>query len=160
MFLVSSCSCLCSIHWSQVLSQEWRCSWSSADRRCSNYIWVIDIFFTYLGAYYIRDFYGNFNVVELQSLLRLRLVNISWRVPKSKLVWEMVASAHWVITLDISLIEYHNRYVNSDMFIKIVSNVNSDMFIKIVSSHHDYFVVTLLFCYLDCALVKHVSYIV
>ena len=30
------------IHWSQVLSQEWRCSWSSTDRRCSNYIWVIN----------------------------------------------------------------------------------------------------------------------
>ena len=30
-------SFLCSIHWSQVLSWEWRCSWSSADRRCSNY---------------------------------------------------------------------------------------------------------------------------
>ena len=38
MFLVSSCSCLCSIQWSQVLSPEWRCSWSSADRRCSNYV--------------------------------------------------------------------------------------------------------------------------
>ena len=25
-------------------SREWRCSWSSADRRCSNYIWVIDNF--------------------------------------------------------------------------------------------------------------------
>ena len=28
-FLVSSCSCLCAIYWSQVLSQEWRCSWSA-----------------------------------------------------------------------------------------------------------------------------------
>ena len=28
MFLVASCSCLCPIHWSQVLSREWRCSWS------------------------------------------------------------------------------------------------------------------------------------
>ena len=27
---------------SQVLSQEWRCSWCSADMRCSNYIWVIN----------------------------------------------------------------------------------------------------------------------
>ena len=35
MFLVSSCSCLCPIHWSQALSREWSCSWSSADRRCS-----------------------------------------------------------------------------------------------------------------------------
>ena len=33
---------LCHIYWRQVLSREWRCSWSSADRRCSNYIWVIN----------------------------------------------------------------------------------------------------------------------
>ena len=55
MFLVSSCSCLCPIHWSQVSSREWRCSWSSADRRCSNYIWVIVNFIGYQGASYIRD---------------------------------------------------------------------------------------------------------
>ena len=30
------------IHWSQVLSREWRCSWRSANRCCSNYIWVIN----------------------------------------------------------------------------------------------------------------------
>ena len=34
--LVSSCSCLRPIHWSQVSSREWRCSRSSVDRRCSN----------------------------------------------------------------------------------------------------------------------------
>ena len=50
MFLVSPCSCLCPIHWSQALSREWRCSWSSADRRCSNYIWVINNFIAYYGA--------------------------------------------------------------------------------------------------------------
>ena len=44
MSLLSSCICLCPIHWSHVLSREWRCSWSSADRRCSNYIWVINKF--------------------------------------------------------------------------------------------------------------------
>ena len=55
MFLVSSCRCLRPIHWSQVLSWEWRCSWS-ADRRCSNYIWVIDRFIDYGGATYIRNF--------------------------------------------------------------------------------------------------------
>ena len=41
MCLVSSCSCFCPIHWRQILSREWRCSWRSADRRCSKYIWVI-----------------------------------------------------------------------------------------------------------------------
>ena len=50
MFLVASCNCLCPIHWNQVLSREWRCSWSSADRWCSNYIWVIGNFIAYLGA--------------------------------------------------------------------------------------------------------------
>ena len=55
MFLVSSCSCLCPIQWGQVLSREWRCSWSSADRRCSNYIWVIDNVIACQGASYIRD---------------------------------------------------------------------------------------------------------
>ena len=54
MFLVSSCSGLCPIRWSQVLSWEWRCSWSSADRRCSNYIWVINNFIAYKGATYFR----------------------------------------------------------------------------------------------------------
>ena len=35
MIVVSSCSCLWPIHWSQVLSCEWRGSWGSADRRKS-----------------------------------------------------------------------------------------------------------------------------
>ena len=56
MFLAPSCSCLCPIHWSQVLSWESRCSWSSADRRCSNYIWVINNFVACYGASYIRGF--------------------------------------------------------------------------------------------------------
>ena len=53
MIPVSSCSCLFPIPWSQVLSQWWRCSWSSADRRCSNYIWVISKFIVHYGASYI-----------------------------------------------------------------------------------------------------------
>ena len=55
MFLISSCSCLCPIYWCQALSREWRCSWSSADRQCSNYIWVINSVITYWGASYIKD---------------------------------------------------------------------------------------------------------
>ena len=30
MFLFPSCSCLCPIYWSKVLSREWRCNWCSA----------------------------------------------------------------------------------------------------------------------------------
>ena len=54
IFLVSSCSCPCPCHLSQALSREWRCSWSSADRRCSNYIWVMNNFISCWGATYIR----------------------------------------------------------------------------------------------------------
>ena len=43
------------LYWRQVLGQIWRCSWSSADRRCSNYIWVITNFIVYKGAVYIRS---------------------------------------------------------------------------------------------------------
>ena len=55
MFLVSSCNCLCPIRWSQVSNRKWRCSWSSADKRCSNYIWVINNVIAYWNASYIRD---------------------------------------------------------------------------------------------------------
>ena len=47
MFLVLPCCWLCPIHWSHVLSWEWRCSWSSTDRRCSYYVWVINNFIDY-----------------------------------------------------------------------------------------------------------------
>ena len=49
------------IYWSHVLSWEWRCSWSSADRRCSNYFWVINNLIAHKGATYIRDLtvFGN-----------------------------------------------------------------------------------------------------
>ena len=40
----------------QVLSLEWRCSWSSVGWRCSNCIWVINNFNAYEGASYIRGF--------------------------------------------------------------------------------------------------------
>ena len=55
MFLISSCSHLCPIHGSHMLSLEWRCtcSWSSADRQCSNYFWVVNNFIAYYGASYI-----------------------------------------------------------------------------------------------------------
>ena len=55
MFLVSSSSCLCPVYWCHLSSWEWRCSWSSADRRCSNYIWVINNLIAHQCAPYIRE---------------------------------------------------------------------------------------------------------
>ena len=68
MILVSSCSCLCPIHWSQVLSRGWRCSWSSTDRWCSNYIWVINRLVAYQGAPYIRGLTAQLMVMDLHNL--------------------------------------------------------------------------------------------
>ena len=56
MLRVSSCSCLSPFHWSQVLSREWKGSWSSADRWCANYIWVIKNVIVYKNGSYIRGF--------------------------------------------------------------------------------------------------------
>ena len=39
-----------------MLSRKWRCSWSSGDRWCPNYTWVIINFIANQGACYIRDF--------------------------------------------------------------------------------------------------------
>ena len=46
---------LCPIYWIRVLSWECRCNWSSVDRWCSNYIWVINNWIAHIGATYIRD---------------------------------------------------------------------------------------------------------
>ena len=69
MFLVSACSCPHTIYWRQVFSREWRCRWSSADKRCSNYIWVINDFIAYSSAPYIRDLM----VIQLQIYFSLTL---------------------------------------------------------------------------------------
>ena len=66
MLPVSSYSSLCLIHWIRALSRESRCSWSGADRRCSNYIWVINHFITQSGAMYIRGLTVILAVVILQ----------------------------------------------------------------------------------------------
>ena len=52
MLLVSSR--LAVVHWSQVLSREWRCSWSSAESWCPSYIWEINNFIVPSSAFYFR----------------------------------------------------------------------------------------------------------
>ena len=49
-----------SIHWSQVLSREWRCIWSSADMRCLNYIREFHHIIAYSDAPYIVGLTENF----------------------------------------------------------------------------------------------------
>ena len=77
MFLVSSCSCLCPIHWSQVLNQEWRCNWSSTDRLCSSSIWVFNNFFGYHGAIHSRSLTVEYMVAPCWKKLHILLLRIS-----------------------------------------------------------------------------------
>ena len=69
MLLPSSCSCVCPIYWGHMLSWEWRCSWSSADMRCSNYIWVIYNLIAYKGESNIRYFTVCFYVMRTYDML-------------------------------------------------------------------------------------------
>ena len=115
MLLVSSCSCLCPIHWSQVLSWEWRCSWSSADRRCSNYIWVINNFIAYQGAPYIRDFTvplylsGAFKLMctsgsAITLCMRPANERRHYNVMSSLIGWALTQNDPWWICLIISIL--------------------------------------------------------
>ena len=98
MFLILSCSCLCPNHWSQVFSRGWRCSWSnnswsSANRRCSNYIWVINNFIAYQGAPYIRGLmvHTMWLISTLQaSFCQCTQPNERWRYIVSNIV------SHWL----------------------------------------------------------------
>ena len=56
MFLVLSCSCLSPINWNQVLSREWRWSWSpNTSERSKNFIAHIKNYIAHYGAAYIRS---------------------------------------------------------------------------------------------------------
>ena len=111
MILISSWSRLCPILWSQVLSREWRCSWSSADRRCSNYIWVIDSSIAYQGPSYIRDL----TVISF-NLTKAQLANVTrhwvWNEEPSKYC-KILHIAYWDVFL-------YSLYFDL-MFIEIVS---------------------------------------
>ena len=79
MFLLSSWNCLCPIYWCHVLSWKWRCSWSCAVRRCSNYIWVINNSIAYRGASYIKDFTVTIcNTMRLIRVINFPIWNWMW----------------------------------------------------------------------------------
>ena len=92
MIVVLSCSCLWPIHWSQVLSWEWRCSWSSADRRCSNYIWVINNFIANSGESYIRS-------LTVYTIVFLNNWNLGYKV----LPWGGVEPLTFGLVLNVTL---------------------------------------------------------
>ena len=99
MYFVSSCSCLCPIHWSQVLSWEWRCSWSSADRRCSNYIWVINNSIANYDVSYIRGLIVNMIDGLKKSSNWLSLFFGVWQPSTPQWQYNRQSDDHFVLTL-------------------------------------------------------------
>ena len=58
----------------QRFKREWRCSWGSNDRRCSNYIWVINNVIAYWGVTYIRGLTVHF-MVALRSCIDAKKID-------------------------------------------------------------------------------------
>ena len=138
MFLVPACSCLCTIYWSQVLSGEWRCSWSSADRRCSNYIWVINNSIAYESASYIRDLmvHGSHFAVLCCGLVPVNFTPYPSGLPNQHELWPTLVSHP-------ALHQYFNQLFNdkfSDMpdwnllvclqSPLLISQMDGDIFVK------------------------------
>ena len=75
-----------------MLSGEWRCSWSSADRRCANFIWVINNLIAYYSASYIRDLTV---VAEIRMLQERRISSIGFVLLLRRHHPEVVPSMHY-----------------------------------------------------------------
>ena len=112
MFIILPCSCLCPIYWSQVLSPEWSCSWSSANMRCSNYIWVINNFIAHPGAPYIRGFHymemGLPNADFTRDYSRLQRSFWAWAQPIRDVITNVVSHSQspyvkWSMGIKMSL---------------------------------------------------------
>ena len=124
MFLVSSLSWLCPIHWCQVLSPVWRCSWSSADRRCSNYIWVINKLIAYQDAYHMRGFTVMSSSVEASSSAKKQFF-LSF---PTQVHWAMKPPNHWFPYADYCGINNvrdsipEEKKVTSSVILKSITN--------------------------------------
>ena len=125
MFLVSSLSCLRSIHWTQVLSWEWRCSWSSADRRCSNYIWVINNIIAYKGATYIRGFTVDVHLSYFQSSMAVGKIAMRGGRPMYH-VWPIIEQLYIQVTL-VTCATNHWATLHSGHPGDLCKGLNADM---------------------------------
>ena len=110
MFIISSC--LCPIHRSQVLSPEWRCSWSSADRRYSNYIWVINNCTAYRGATYIRGltiYYKTHKGTTAKASILLMIIQLNYKFDE-----------YWLI--DVAVIDLVHKSHNTPVLYPTMHN--------------------------------------
>ena len=106
MFIVPSCSCLCSIYWSLVLSREWRCSWSSADTASTtsewsaillpSKVWLILAVWQYSNMVYMNMRQWHFDAIFLNCSCMCKLVQ-SWYSPASVNINLLSCGIHSVV---------------------------------------------------------------
>ena len=77
---------LYTIHLSQVLGREWRCSWSSAYKRCSKYIWVVNNYFAYYGALIL----GVWRYITFQTSGKTRILQVAKCTVLQPRLWKLV----------------------------------------------------------------------
>ena len=136
MFLVLACSCLCAKNWSQVLSGEWRCSWSSADRQCSNYIWVTNNSIAYWSALYITDLTVYLQCVSNGEIAAIDLTHCGLVMPYGVIELDQhgfrqctklfffffyYLDQYWLM---ISLVKIHLRAISQEIFKISILNIS------------------------------------
>ena len=109
MFLALSCSLVCPIHWSQVLSREWRCNWSNTDRRCSSYIWVIIKLIAYQSTTCIR---GLVVVVSAVPAARPSLSGSGPPADTAVIFKQIVRPCDYWISIEIHNMLIYYKYYN------------------------------------------------
>ena len=101
-----SCSCLNPIHWSQVLSREWRCDWGNADKPCSSYICGIRKIIAYWCATYIRYLTAYLGrKLYLKELHWSQLREFRWQpsfahIPLYIVMYEHSSKSQWPLRCD------------------------------------------------------------
>ena len=76
-----------------MFSWEWRCSWSSTDRRCSNYIVVINKFIVNQGGSFIRGFKVFYVHTKIQPLKKLQCAFTAAFYSQIVIYWSSVAES-------------------------------------------------------------------
>ena len=98
---LSRLAVVCPIHFSEVLSLEWRCSWSNVDRLCSNYIRVIKNVIAYYCAICIRGFTVHLlqRIMQMVSALLGFAIDRFYSYPSGLLYWQW--DSHRIIPVPV-----------------------------------------------------------
>ena len=115
MFLASSCSCLYKIYWSQLFSSEWRCSWNSANRRCSHNIWVtrllpikLRLILEVRGYIWTKDFHvpGSNTLIHFREILSLVVTPSLYMNQLANHLMSIMLASHFSAGIDSKSVIY------------------------------------------------------